>query len=136
LQCLAIVAAGRRGQAEPACESSISHLEAEAAQRPYDYRLHSSLGQAYAAIGRNEEAVKAGQHASEMWPVSKDAMAGSGLAIELATILARVGDHDSAIDRLEFLLSIPSRLSLPLLRLDPAWDPLRDHPRFQELLDN
>ncbi len=40
-----------------------------------------------------------------------------------------------AIDQLEFLLSRPGELSVALLRLDPTWDPLRDHPRFQKLLE-
>jgi hypothetical protein len=46
-----------------------------------------------------------------------------------------VGEFDAAIDQLELLLSIPSTLSVPLLRLDPAWDPLRDHLRFKKLVE-
>jgi serine/threonine-protein kinase len=46
-----------------------------------------------------------------------------------------VGEYDAAIGQLELLLSIPSEISIPLLRVDPLWDPLRDHPRFQELLE-
>jgi hypothetical protein len=45
-----------------------------------------------------------------------------------------VGEFDAAIDQLEFLLSRPGELSIPLLRLAPAWDPLRDHPRFEQLV--
>jgi hypothetical protein len=39
------------------------------------------------------------------------------------------------LDLIEILLSIPSDLSVALLRLDPVWDPLRDHPRFQAPLE-
>jgi serine/threonine-protein kinase len=46
-----------------------------------------------------------------------------------------VGEYDAAIDQLDVLLSIPSLISVPLLRVDPTWDPLRDHPRFLALLD-
>jgi hypothetical protein len=46
-----------------------------------------------------------------------------------------VGEFDLAIDQLEFLLSIPSELSIHLLRLDPDWAPLRDHRRFKKLLE-
>jgi hypothetical protein len=44
------------------------------------------------------------------------------------------GDYDAAIDELDYLLSIPSSVSVPQLQLHPMWDPLRDHPRFQALL--
>jgi len=33
------------------------------------------------------------------------------------------------------LLTRPSRPCVPLVRLDPAWDPLRKHPRFQKFLE-
>ena len=46
-----------------------------------------------------------------------------------------VGDYEAALDELHLLLSIPSYVSVPLLRIDPTWDPLREHPRFQELLE-
>ncbi len=62
-------------------------------------------------------------------------MRGLSKVKDLARIYVMVDEHDEAIDQLEYLLSIPSRLSIPLLRLDPAWDPLRDHPDFKRLLE-
>ena len=55
---------------------------------------------------------------------------------DLARIYVMVGDFDAAIDQLEFLLSKPGVLSIPLLRLDPTWDPLRDHPDFEKLIES
>ena len=49
-------------------------------------------------------------------------------------VIAVLGDQDAAIDQLEVLLSIPSTLTVPLLKLDPQWDPLREHPRFKGLV--
>ncbi len=46
-----------------------------------------------------------------------------------------VGDEEAAIERLEYLMAIPSLVSVPLLRVDPTWNPLRDHPRFRRLLE-
>ena len=40
----------------------------------------------------------------------------------------------AAFEQIEYLLSIPSDLSIPILQLDPRWDPLREHPRYAELL--
>ncbi|MFC1574983.1 tetratricopeptide repeat protein, partial [Gemmatimonadota bacterium] len=53
----------------------------------------------------------------------------------LATVLTHFGEHDAAIDLLEGILPAPSWLSVPILEIDPIWDPLRDHPRFQALLE-
>jgi hypothetical protein len=44
------------------------------------------------------------------------------------------GRYEEAIERLEYLLSVPSDLSVWRLRLDPAWDPLRGNPRFEALV--
>ena len=71
----------------------------------------------------------------ELLPVTKEAMRGPSRVDDLARIYVMVGEFDAAIDQLEFLLSIPGELSIPLLRLDPAWDPLRDHRRFKKLVE-
>jgi hypothetical protein len=42
--------------------------------------------------------------------------------------------YEAAITELEGLLSIPSHLSAAVLRMDPRWDPLREHPRFRRLV--
>jgi hypothetical protein len=53
---------------------------------------------------------------------------------QLARIYTMVGEYDAAIDRLEALLAVPSPMSVPMLRVDPTWNPLRGHPRFRRLL--
>ena len=46
-----------------------------------------------------------------------------------------VGDYEAAFDEIEYMLSIPCYFSVGLLRLDPRWDPLRDHPRYKNLIE-
>jgi hypothetical protein len=53
----------------------------------------------------------------------------------LAWVHSSFGNVDGAIDILEEVLPAPSLLSVPMLEIDPIWDPLRDHPRFQALLE-
>ncbi|MFB0555280.1 MAG: tetratricopeptide repeat protein, partial [Phycisphaerae bacterium] len=109
-------------------------LEAKKQQRPEDDRYHRSLGITYAGLGRKEDAIREGKLGVELSPVTKDAWVGQLRVGDLAQIYVMVGEFDAAIDQLEYLLSIPGPLSIPLLRLDPAWDPLRDHPRFKKLV--
>jgi hypothetical protein len=89
----------------------------------------------YALLGRDEEAIDEGQRAVELLPESRDALFGPSMALNLARIHAYVGETDAALDRIDYLLSIPSYFSVALLRLEPWWDPLRNHPRFQEILE-
>jgi serine/threonine-protein kinase len=109
-------------------------LEARIEQQPDDARFHSALGIAYAGLGRKQDAIREGKLAVELLPLTKDAWRGYYRASDLAQIYAMVGEFDLAIDQIEFLLSIPGGLSIPLLRLDPVWAPLREHPRFKKLL--
>jgi tetratricopeptide (TPR) repeat protein len=111
-------------------------LEKEVRERPDDPLAHSWLGIVYAGLGRKEEAIHEGKLAVELYPVSKDALDGPGYVFSLAVIYVMVGEYEEALDKIEYLLSIPSRaLSVPFLRLDPRWDSLRDHPRFKRLLE-
>ncbi len=116
-------------------ESALSILKTKVQQQPEDARFHSSLGIAYAGLGRKQEAVREGKSAVDLLPVTKEAWKGTFRVEALAKIYVMVGEFDAAIEKLEYLLSIPSEVSIPLLQLDPAWNPLRDHPRFKKLVE-
>lgn len=110
-------------------------LEEEVAKRPDDYRIRSALGLAYAGLGRKDDAIREGELAVNLYPMSLDAYAAPQYIEELARILVMVGDYSAAIEKLEYLLSIPSFITIPLIRIDPIWDLLRELPRFQALLE-
>jgi TolB-like protein/Flp pilus assembly protein TadD len=116
-------------------DSACIVLEKEMKKQPDDPRIHSSLGIVYAALNRKEEAIRQGKLALELSPVSKDALGGPQYVLDLAHIYVISGEYDIAINKLEYLLSIPSYISVPILHLDPRWDPLRQLPRFQKLLE-
>jgi TolB-like protein len=98
--------------------------------------LHASLGQAYAGLGEAASGVAEGQKAMAILPSSKDPFQGPDLEEIMAHIYALLGDADHAIPMLERLLQTP--YSFPItpaqLRIDPAWDQIRNDPRFQELV--
>jgi TolB-like protein/Flp pilus assembly protein TadD len=129
---LAHARAGDRARALPALDSARLVLEAAVREVPSDHRRHLAFGRALAELGRREEAVAAGRHGLELLPVSRDAFQGPVIALDLAEIHLRTGDPDAALDLLE---SLPHTgfVTGHRLRLDPRWDALRDHPRFQRL---
>jgi hypothetical protein len=61
-------------------------------------------------------------------------MSGTYRIRDLAKIYTMVGEYEAALDEIEYLLAIPSLLTVPRLRLDPDFDPLREIPRFQKIL--
>jgi hypothetical protein len=85
-------------------------------------------------LGRKDDAVREAKLGVELMPVERNALDGIYRVEDLARVYVMVGEYDAAIDQLDYLLSIPGELSVPLLRIDPTWDPLRDHPRFQAML--
>ena len=77
--------------------------------------------------------IREGELGVQLLPMSKKAWRGAHRVEDLARIYTMVGEYDAAIDRLESLLAVPSPTAVPMLRIDPTWEPLRDHPRFQAL---
>jgi len=126
---------GDRDGAEKSYDLALAQIERELKQRPDDPRLFSALGLVHAGLGHKDEALRAAQTGVDLMPISREAYRGTFRAEDLARVQALVGNPETAIDLLDDLLTRPSRLCVPLVRLDPAWDPLRKHPRFQALLE-
>ena len=85
-------------------------------------------------LGNKEEAIRVAKRAVELYPVSQDAREGPSDLNTLATIYAWTGEKDLAFETLFTLVKLPGGLSYGELKLDPAWDNIRDDPRFGELL--
>jgi DNA-binding winged helix-turn-helix (wHTH) protein/tetratricopeptide (TPR) repeat protein len=87
----------------------------------------AELGYAYAAAGRREEADEV---IARLQEASDDAHADPG---HLTTIYAWLGRKDESFRWLEQCFDARSPL-LIYLKVEPIFDPLRDDPRFHELL--
>jgi hypothetical protein len=108
-------------------------LEELLSERPREAALHSSLGIAYAGLGRKEDAIREGRAGVEL--SSNDALRVADRMEELVRIYIRVGESDAALDMIEQVLSIPAAVSIPGLLMALDMDDLREHPRFQRLLE-
>jgi TolB-like protein/Flp pilus assembly protein TadD len=104
-------------------------------EAPEDAARHAQHGLILAALGQKKEAIAEGKRAVELLPESQDAFDGPKITASLAQIYALTGESDEAFRLLDHLLQVPNGLTVPTLKLDPAWDPLRKDPRFQALID-
>jgi tetratricopeptide (TPR) repeat protein len=104
-------------------------------QSPWEEAMsRMQLAKAHAGLGNSEDAVREAEKAVELLPVSKDALDGSGLILDMAVVYAATGQPERAIDQLEYLLSIPNWFSAAYLKIAPDLAPLRGNPRFEALL--
>jgi len=126
--------AGQPDLARRSFEAAALELEQRVAQDSDDARFHSSLGIAYAGLGRTQDAVRAARHGCELMSASKDAWRALYRLEDLALVYTTVGRSGEAIAQLDDLLARSGEWTPHVLRLDPRWDPLRSDPRFQALL--
>jgi TolB-like protein/Tfp pilus assembly protein PilF len=108
-------------------------FEEQLKQKPDDADLHVQLAKLLAWLGEKDTAIAEAQRATDLRPESKDAFEGPRITEGVAQVYAILGDNARAIELLDGLLNRPSEVTLQTLRLNPAWDPIRNDPAFQAL---
>src|SRR5467141_3209558 len=126
---------GDKEKARIAYEHARAVAEKLVRKAPQDSARHGQLGVVLAALGQKEEAINEGKRAVELLPESQDAFDGPQGTAALAQIYAWTGEFDEAFRLLDHLLNVQNGLTVPMLKLEPMWDPLRKDPRFQALID-
>jgi hypothetical protein len=125
---------GQQDEARRAFEATRREVEADLGCCADDAKAMAVLGLVHAALGQKEEAMREGEQAAAMLPVSLDAYDGPIIATNLAVIYAQVGEKDLAIGQLEELHGLPMGPTQGTLRVEPEWDPLRGDSRFERLV--
>src|SRR6266403_4198008 len=126
---------GEKDKARADFERARVIVEESVRDVPDDPGRHAQLGAIFAGLGRKEEALREGKRAVALLPESKDAFEGPQVTIALAQIYCWTGEKEQALQLIERSLSTPNGINVPLLKLDPVWDPIRDDPRFKALID-
>jgi TolB-like protein/class 3 adenylate cyclase/Flp pilus assembly protein TadD len=121
---------GDQPAARAAFDSALVSLERLVRENPDDVRLLTSLGYAYAGLGRSQDAADSAERL-----MGSSQRAGLEMSEAAARILAQASLPDLAISYLETLLEADSPISAQTLRLDPLLDPIRDHPAFESLIE-
>ena len=100
----------------------------------------SVLAMIDAGLGRQEQAVQEGEHASDLVTFESSAVSAPIVRCNLAAVYAWNGQFDFAISELDQLVNRPAGSNLPAqptygdLRRNPLWDPLRNDPRFTAIM--
>jgi tetratricopeptide (TPR) repeat protein len=96
--------------------------------------LLSQLAVVDALLNNKEVAIAEAKHAVELLPISKDALAGPYMEINLAVVYAWTSQLDLAFEKLSSLTTVPNGVFYGQLKREPYWEPLRKDPRYEKLL--
>jgi len=126
---------GNESAARVAFNSARNELGQTVQNQPDYAAALCALGVIDAMLGNKEDAIREGERAVELTPVSKNAIEGATLVRYLAVIYAWAGDKDRAVQPLAETTYLPgSHVSYGYLHLHPLWDPLRGDPRFEAIV--
>ena len=126
---------GDSAKAQACFGAARTEVEATLQKQPDFPAALSLLGVIDAGLGRKEEALREGQRACELMPISKDAVDGANLATYLAQTYAWTGEKKLALNQLAAVARIPTWLvSYGFLKLQPQWDSLRGDPDFEKIV--
>ena len=138
--CTAL-ARGDASAAQAQFVAALPAFEQAVKEAPTGHR-HANLGLIYSFMGRKEDAVREGRRAVTLEPQNKDAVQAPWMNGFLAMIYVRTGDLDAALPLLERALASPFPvdntnccITTNDLRKRWQWDPVRNDPRFQKLLE-
>ena len=142
LQGCVYLAQGNTVAAQKLFENAREFFEAAVKESPKSADRNANLGLVDAFMGRKEDAIRAARRAVELNPESKDALDGALMNAYLALVYVRVGETDLAFPLIERLLKTPGAvdsaeysITVNDLKYRWEWDPIRNDPRFQKLID-
>src|SRR5713101_921737 len=110
-------------------------VEAQLKESPDAADMHVQLAKVLAYLGDKDAALAEARRAAELLPESKDAFGGPEITAGVAEVYCIVGENGRAIEVLDGLLNRPSNVTVPGLKVNPIWDPLRNDPQFKALLN-
>ncbi len=56
------------------------------------------------------------------------------MVMGMALVYCRAGEPEKSCEELKIILDMPSQTTIQLIRLDPMFEPVVNHPCFQELV--
>jgi TolB-like protein/Flp pilus assembly protein TadD len=124
---------GEQPDSKPSFAETREKLNLKVQGSPGNAKLLSNLAVVDALLGKKEDAIAEANRAVNALPVSKDAIDGPGIQMNLAAVYAWTNEPDQAFEQLDILAKLPNGIYYGNLKGDPYWEPLRKDPRFAKL---
>jgi len=112
-------------------EAYRAHLETYLAGHEAFSQVHRDLALAALALGERDTALE--HYAAAGGLRRPDAVFDAFAQTDWALVFALFGEHELALEHLARSLAMPAGATWPLVRLNPVFDGLRDHPGYAAL---
>ena len=131
-----LVEAGRAEEAKPTFEAARRELERVVETGDQSLWIRDQLLMLAAVQGDREKVLREAEALLQI--TAKDRWRFPYSHENTARAYVLIGELDRALPHIEQALAMPSQqgLTAAYLRLEPFWDPLRNNPRFQKLIDD
>jgi serine/threonine protein kinase/Tfp pilus assembly protein PilF len=138
--CYSILLARLQGEqvaTNPAFAKIRQQLAEKVNRLPENAHLTAQLGLVDALLNDKKEAIGEAKRATEMLPISRDALDGPDVALNLALVYAWTDELDLAFETLDPLTKIPAGINgvtYGYFTTNSLYEPLRKDARYQKLL--
>ena len=133
LIAITMKALGRDAEAFDNAHKVIARLEQKKQQGLDDFRVTAAEIEAYAILGDTQKVSELVEKVMSSKPA--DAVEDFNIRYRIAKNFAYAGMPDESITTLDALLSGISAVSVPWLELDPAFNNIRNNPKFIAMLE-
>jgi TolB-like protein/tetratricopeptide (TPR) repeat protein len=135
--CYSILLARLQGE-QPGANASVAEAREQLNQKvqrePGNAQLLSQLAVVDALLNKKEVAISEAKRAIELLPISKDAVYGRSIEVNLAVVYSWTDELDLAFEKVSSLAKVPYGIFYGQLKRDPEWEPLRRDLRYEKLL--
>lgn len=125
---------GEQPSENPGFAETREQLNQKVEKSPGNARLLSQLAVVDALLNNKEVAISEAKRAVELLPISKDAIDGPYMEMNLIVVYAWTNELDLAFRKLAPLTKTPNGIYYGQLKREPYWEPLRKDTRYEKML--